>query len=59
MKFIDVGDDVIGINDVKSGIINIIYSNNELSEVNCSYEIDSKYSDNINDIEINNKNILI
>ena len=32
------------INDVKSGVINIIYNNNELSEVNCSYEIDSKYS---------------
>ena len=59
MKFIDVEDDVIGINDVKSGVINIIYNNNELSEVNCSYEIDSKYSEyNINDIDINNGNML-
>ena len=59
MKFIDVEDDVIGINDVKSGTINIVYNNNKLSEVNCSYEIDSKYSEyNINDIDINNKNPL-
>ena len=59
MKFIDVEDDVIGINDVKSGIINIIYNNNELSEVNCSYEIDSKYSEfNINDLDTNMRNTL-
>ena len=59
MKFIDVEDDVIGINDVKSGKINIIYNNNEISEVNCSYEIDSKYSEyKINEIDVNNRNTL-